>query len=576
MSPPESDGGAFDWSALDLAGLNASLRGQPDHEQPCPDWLTSSYWEPREFWAWLRARHMEQNERYTKSVLGTRYCFFSDMFNRNMDQNSPAFQWCDYAGEIRAISYRDLSLAASARAAAWTREGLSRGQVLAIVDTMGRECIISIAAALKIGAVFSWLTPEAEWLARRRLRALEADWIACAPQYSAMAEEIDGGRLSMGEVSVEDSLAQDAFSADYLSGSPVALHFNVSDGGYRTPTPLVSDDAYMAALRDGVVALGLRRGATYAALGFDEQRIFPALLFAGWLTGATYVHVSPDALLKYPQLLSKLNLETLLISEAARDVLTQAEINLEGQVRKIVRDLATGPDLTAWIRFASVCQTGNIWMGNQLWNAARGGTSLFSQYYLGRVHADVWPSAGQPFELLEPVTTQLAAGRHGLLAPVPLFADAEDEGQVTPILIAGKPTGYVFADLFIEGRGPYWIPADDMVTIVGTLHGCLGLLFAMTPGVREDGRASLDCVVFHTETAIPQEIERTIRARVEFALGGPYVPDRVVFYQFTPPFENGRIDESWCRSRHQTGLLNRRKGHPVFDTISTMRSCLNE
>jgi len=130
--------------------------------------------------------------------------------------------------------------------------------------------------------VVSLLPPLGRRYLARRLANLAPDWLDASGHYGPLVEPL--GVTVIPREDAADAAEEDlGRSHSYPSGSLVGMLFDPALEQTDQPCPLTSDQAYLFALRDGLVTLCLAEGLTYAAPGFHLLETQPALLLGGWL-----------------------------------------------------------------------------------------------------------------------------------------------------------------------------------------------------------------------------------------------------------------------------------------------------
>ena len=117
------------------------------------EWLEQSYRDPRGFWRELRRWVERRHPLAVKSTPFERYDFYHDLILRHRENDAPALCWYGQHLEPRPLSYLELGVMASRRAAAWQRRGAKAGEVVGLLRPAGLELTVSLLAALKLGLV---------------------------------------------------------------------------------------------------------------------------------------------------------------------------------------------------------------------------------------------------------------------------------------------------------------------------------------------------------------------------------------------------------------------------------------
>jgi hypothetical protein len=536
-----------------------------------PAWLLQSYEDPRAFYLHLQQQQAPRLPVNSKSAPLKSYDFFHDAVVRNLSGGAPAFSWVDGAGTVNGLTYRELGLRAARRAACWSGAGAEPGQVICLLGSLGIELAVSLLAALKLGLVVSLLPPLGRRYLARRVNNLAPDWLDASAHYGPLMEPL-GVKVIPREdnaAAAEEDLGR---SHSYASGSVMGLLFDPAQEQSDQPRPLTSDEAYLFALRDGLVTLSLAEGLIYAAPGFHLLETQPSLLLGGWLCGASFLHLEPEVLARRPELLVERELHAVGINTEVRDLLTRAGASVGQRWRYWFRNPAESRDLEAWIRFIEEAGLRGTFCGNLRWQAAVGGCTLTSARRTGMVSCGVWPGAGAPWLLgsvIDPATP--AVGASGVLALQPL-ADAEGDPTSSGSILARGQGEYIFAGMRGTSRMGRTYPAVEVIEALRGLQGVLAATICQPPPTGEiDGAVALlvFCGAGDHDAA---GIQRAITARIEAELGRELLPDRIELFGLHPRRgEDGGVDHAWCQAQYLMGQLRRQAADELCCITSAIR-----
>jgi len=561
---------------LDIAGIEAAL----NREGPAPvddlNWLTESCRHPEAFWNQLVVAQQSLLPWPGKSVPLEKYDFFHDIVVRNRRNPYPALRWYDPLKHWMAVSYGQLGDLAAARAEAWQAAGVLPGHKVCIVAPMGIFVTVSLLAALRIGAEATLLPPQGEDFVQRRLTNLAPDWIAVEALNQAMVNAWkdvflpDGGS---GEAMPDDSNR----SWSYPSGATVLHCFDPSSETPDLPCALGTDAAYLCPLRDGFIALALRPGRSFAAPGTHMLSTQPAMLLACLLNGATCVHVPVEELEKNPRLLAEQPLWAVQVTVQTAEILRPASLHADHAWSLWFRNPAESRDLPYWMEWIEAMHLDKAGAGNLLWQAARGGSILFSARRTGTAHLNVLPSPGVPWQMAgmqDSATPSL--WRHGLFSPASPGQDP-DEFMPTEVVLAGNRNEWLFTGMLTAGRAGLFYPKAEVLDALASTP------FAGRSSVVEIPSAGVETSPVFTlavfSAGLPQwniaEIMTFLRTTIARALGDEFLPDHITVFPLYPPKdESGSLDHKWCRDRFIRGALFRKASDPLYLNISRLRARL--
>ena len=539
-------------------------------------WLKESHANPPSFWKALTAASDLLLPWPGKSIPLEKYNFFHDIVIRNRMSAAPAFRWHQARRGWQEASFAELGALAGATASHWAKAGVEAGRKVCLIHPMGIGFAVGLLAALKLGAVISVLPPEGRSFLKRRLEALEPDYIAIEHHHRSLipgwldrviGEEKAGSR-------VDSALDR---SHTYPAGSTVAMLFDPSAGDLPTPKELRADEGYLCPLRDGLVVLGLRPGSAFAAPGMHFSGTQPAMLLASLLTGATYVHIEPEQLAADPGLLSAKPLKTIGISACVRDLLLKNPVDMSGSCGVWLRDVAETSDLDLWQEFANSVGLRDTYGGNFRWNPSLGGCILFSIRRTGFATMKVLPSPGVGFELSGDMVGDAGSARGaGMFSPLAIGAGEGEATATSDLIVCGRGE-WIYGGSLASGRRGRVYPTEEVLEAVRAIPRCghAAMVEHQAPG----GRGSVFTLLVFTggrPPGDPAEICKAIESGLRREMGEEYLPDGIRFFPLYPRRgENGDIDGEWCRSQYLRGGLTRRSRGEVYRCLTRLRRYLD-
>lgn len=541
-----------------------------------PSWLPESWSDPDGFTAALADAHAGRGTPL-KSRTGQHYDFYQDIVVRHATTDRIALRTYDKTRGWQALSYRQLHEQAGRRATVWAQQGVKPGAKVCLFYPPGPELLVSLAAALGLGACVSFLPPTGRAFIKRRLAKLGPDHIAAEPHQVLLLEGFEK-QLLLGR----DQGAPIFASHTYKPAEPVGLLFSPLSETPDTPVPLTAGDAWRGALVDGLLTFGLGPGDALAAPGFHPLQHLPALLFATLLRGATFIHLEPADVEARPALLNEHPLRALGVTPATRDVLLRTRTTLKG-VGHWFRNPEEPLDWQSWRDWLKQGGLASVPFSNVLVDATAGGTVLCSQRRVveitpadtvlplqrrGDVHMEVAPAPGLAWALKDANQSgQDAVGDVGLFTPLP------DKKRFPAYVVLSRiRSQYHYGgtrDARREGR----------VYLVGevteTLEGHPGLRGASVLSVPAGGTAVQHRFVLLAFTGAPTPeapvSQADLRRRVELQLGAEHLPDRMEFFPLYPHRKKEKTDAAWCQSQFVTGALYRKSQHPMFQALTALR-----
>jgi hypothetical protein len=551
-----------------------------DGQQPCGklEWLEESHRHTQGFWRALKSTHDAFFDISGVSVLFNKYNFYHDIITRNRNNPSPALCLYDLTADFREISYSQLGTMASAKAGMWARLGLHPEESLCIIRPMGLDLAIDLLAALKTGLKVSFLPPQGKAFLERRLEALKPDHIVIDEPYLSLLTAWKDKVLTEAQAVEDAQLGIERFYV-YPSGQAVFSCFDPCSPKPWLPMDITSDAAYLCGLSDGIIGLGLSPGHVYAAPGFHLLETQPALLLAGLLCGATYLHLLPEDIAADPGLVIRRSIKAFGVSKRVRDILLSSQVDVDNAWECWFRDPAESSDMEQWQLFVRDLKLENAYAFNLKCDAALGGCSFFSVRRKGMAHMNVLPAPGRAWSLADPSGGDSEApGDRGVIClSVPGAPD--EEKRLTTSLLAGSSGEWIFTGTSMCSREGRSYPADEIHEILRNVLVRSNLFCSITDVPLSDtGRGSrIVLLVFKgsradlDETVLTSKIRKTITEE----MGHEFQPDRIVFFPIYPRFlSDTEVDHDWCHSQYLSGALSRKSRGDIFQCMTRLRECV--
>jgi hypothetical protein len=562
---------------LNTALVENELRLEGQQQCGKMEWLKDSYDRPADFWSSLQGAFDARFAVHGTSTLYGKYDFYHDIIVRNRNNAAPALCWNDPVSGIRSISYGELGSLAAAKAGHWTRLGLLPGQTLCIVRTMGLEAVIELLAALKLGCRISFLPPRGTRFLQRRLEALEPDHITLAERHIPLLAQWSERVLSEDAAGKKIRNEREQ-SFSYPSGQVVFRCFDPCGYDPAVPADITSDAAYLCALRDAVISLGIGPGQGFAAPGFHELEITPALFLTGLLSGATHLHLTPKDIEANPELVVQMPLKAFGVSRKVRDILLEKQVEVGNFWECWFRNPAESQDLEQWHYLIRHLKLDNSYAFNLRWNAALGGCSLFSIRRRGVAHMSVLPVPGSAWCLGELSGGDGRAVTDMGLLTLSVSGAPEEEQKGTADRIARNRGEWIFAGVHTLHRNGRTFPTEEILLSLRDLAARCRFFYSladvplMDPGIGN----RIVLLVFHGATGVNEaRIVSEIRSTIVREMGEEFQPDHIEFVPLYPRFLNAvEVNHAWCRNAFLTGALSRRSRGKIFQSITRLRKCI--
>lgn len=551
---------------FDIKRILDQLESGTPADTGVPAWQVESWEDPDGFAAALAVAHVGRGAPL-KSRSAQHYDFFHDLVVRHSTTDRIALRSYDRRGGWQTLSYRQLHEQAARRATDWARQGVKAGAKVCLLYSVGNELLVSLAAALGLGACISFLPPQGRKFITRRLGTLGPDHIAAEPHQALLLQGFEKQLLqSKGQ-------AAPAFTSHtYKPEEPVGMLFSPLVEPAGTPAPLSAEDAWRGALVDGVLTFGLGSGEHLAAPGYHLLQHLPAFLFATMLRGATYLHFELTDLETNPALLNEHPVRALGVTPAVRDLLLRTRTTLKS-VGHWFRNPEEPIDWVSWRSWVKQCGLAAVPSSNVLVDPAAGGAVLVSPRRVRDLHTESPPAPGRRWALSDiNMSGQEAAGDVGMFSLMP------DKGRPPPYVVLTRSFGvYHYGGPRTARREGRVYPSEEVAELVQSLPFARGAAVVPAPTGGVAGHYRYVLLVF--TGAQPQQSGvwlQTVRRGIELELGAEHLPDRTEFIPLYPRKVKGQVDEPWCRMQYLTGALYRKSTDPLFQALTVLRGHLLE
>jgi hypothetical protein len=559
---------------LDLALVEGDLTRDGLEPAGPMRWLRQSYDDPDGFWPGL----LEANSAFfswpSKSSLYRKYDFYHDIIARNQQNPSAAFRWYRQGAGWQELGYVQLGRLAGEAATRWASLEVGAGNKVCIVSRLNERFLVALLAALKMGLIVSLLEPCGRAFLQKRIEEVAPDFIWTEDEHLPLLSQHRS--IILAETGSAGVAGYDSRSHSYSSGEVFALCFDPSSTAPHVPRELGADTAYLCAVRDGMIALGLKPGRELAAPGFNLMETQPALLLACLLNGATFVHIEERDLAKAPEILTSRPLKSVGVTGAVREILAREPVEVGKAWDFWFRNPAESQDIEPWKEFVEVLKLRDVFAGNQRWNASLGGCILFSMRRKGLVHLNVLPSAGVAWHLAD-----LGDGEreslwdHGLFAVKPHGVEGKT-GIAAGGLLAEAKKEWMYIGHALSGRfGRHYPVREVLESLLGFPYGP-SCSVAEVPPSGAAGSSSFVLLVFVGGGKVNEaQIVEAIKKGILRELGRELLPDRFQMVPLHPRrCEDGSIDHEWCGKEYLSGGLSRRSRGEVYRRITELRDSI--
>lgn len=539
-----------------------------------PNPLLHDSWQRRqEFGSALLSYFAKQGRTPIKSSPEAGVDFYHDIVLRHIGLETPAL--IAPRAPLQpptSVRFAELHVACTARCAAWRVAGVSAGDSLCIVGNLGIELLVALLSGLRLGLVITLLPAGGPDYLRTRLQRLKPRYVALEPHYRRLLSDEDwqGHILPQTAQGAAVAAAASALgSHTYEATQPAFALYSPLRAPDAAPCVLSAGEAYVAAVRDGLLLLQLTVGCTVAAPDRPLLAHQPALLLCTLLHGGTFLHnLPPDA---KPPSGALPAVQILFVSRALRErMLDQHARPLPG-VRLWLVDSSEAAE-RRWQDFAAHTALLAVPAMSAWLDSAAGGCLLFSPPQLGAPPTQLLPAPGLSFSFQWAGNPQLAA-RSG---PGVLRSPADD-GASLGIHLSPLESGYVYGGSIESLHHGARYPAAEVEAVVGMLP-----FVDTAAAILQVGRSD-EPILFVFLGPEPLDIARelsaarrgAVRDQIATRLGAEFVPTQIELLAMYPRRSERQIDREWLQRTYQEGALREREEQPLFRLLDRLRAAWN-
>lgn len=552
---------------------SAAGRERGEAAWPSPPWLLQSWEQSREFFSALSVEAEGVVGCPARSQLHIQIDWYGDALRRHLARlgERPVMRWFDETSGWHTLTWSELDAQSGALAALLAEHGTAAGDRVALVLPSGGPLLTGLLAVLRLAGCATPVLPLGSAYVRGMLQACQPKWVVTCSPYTALRGLLEYKPILWSRKLVPRSRELPA-SLSYAVDAPLLL----VRSPLRPPDALTvvsAGDAYAAALRDGVLLLGLAPGETLLAP--PTPQFLPATYLAALLCGAGIMELSAEAARREPGPLLAESTGVALLPQALCELLGESAA---GPVpwRRWFRDPQEPLEPAAFERADRQLRLSSLPHANLIWDAAAGGAVLASVPRRGPLHPYVAPAPGCSHRLAAPhgegpsLTT---TGRFLLLDRAGKSLGSPGEAM---LLDTGK--GYVYAGAAAPRRAgwSYPVAAARAVLIEYAPAGLLGAsAIEVTGGAHGQGMVVLILFV-KSSAAASIDAKECVRLLVR-ELGAAAQPDRIEIFPLFPRRLGGvgPIDEAWVRAQYLSGELHRKSRAPVFQALTRLRAELH-
>ena len=530
--------------------------------------IDTSYQDPLPFWNQL----FNYAKQESHSILFQEYDFYHDCILRHLSDDSPALKVIQSDQKADVWTYRQIHQLVNIQAHLWKEKyGVEAGQTVVLVVPYGLSFVVGLMTALRLGAVVSSLPTKDRFLGRGRFAAaleqLSPDFVLIQEPHAIELDE----KWTILDLDLSEKRQPDKPIDSYTYLGADILQKVISPNPLEAVRDVQANSAYLCSLRDGICALNLKKGTTWARPLSSMLREEPYCTITALLAGACIVAIKDDLLVSNPARLKEESIDMLGVSKP----LQQLWLKEAGAPARGLKNWHKNPlegDTFGWTDFSEINQLQKVPSADLLIDKTKGGITLFSRPKPVEALTFACPSLGSPWDLLQlngsgdKAVDGSGFFQIGSSSEEPLLVLSQI-GEQWVINYTTKPTK--------EGI-PYPIEAiETCVQALDFIHACM-IVSDRHPKDRINAYLTLLCFISPKNSHISSDWAETTATQIKEQIGEAFVPDRILFYPLYPKAKDGALDRLWTQNQHQRGLFFRKQNHPIYRSLNLLKEAIYE
>ncbi|BBM86660.1 AMP-binding protein [Candidatus Uabimicrobium amorphum] len=529
-------------------------------------WLEDSYTKPKDFWQELFS---VENKRFSAhSCPFNGYNFYYDLVLRHTsNKKKVAFYY--YNQKWQQLSYYNLHMQVEHLALQWRSSGVKAGSIMCIVLPMGPKLVVAIMTALKLGLIFSVLVPQGQAFIMNRLTNLTPEHIFTNKIFHLWLKDFKE-QILPDDVEVQ---GQFDFSAHiYKSGEALGMFFSSVRKDCTQPIPLLCDQAYLYALRDGLLTFALHKQQHFVDSEVDFFQYQPYLLLMSLLFGRSYVYLQINQVKEQPKLLNTYKNSLLFIPRKLRELLLEAPKVKLKNCTLWVKSAIESIDLARWIQFSSELKLQEVECCNIVAEAAWGGCVLASRRK-DLLNIELQPCAGVPWKM-ENLSEEVINSSVGFFVAEGMN---KGDGSLGSLLLMKNQTYWRYTMTDFPSRSGFTWPIEEVISMVEELDFVYACSFAISLEIELGQQYSYILVIFtgvktkkmlsENKNKWTQEIKNVINLQ----LGSNYLPNTIEFFPLVPHKKEEKTDHKWCQGQFFSKKLHFKMNNKTFDLLANIQ-----
>ena len=474
------------------------------------------------------------------------------------------------------LTYSELYRYVEHLASIWERKKVNSGKRIAIILPIGKELVIALGVALKLGLISSFLPPMPKSLLEKKLKVLSPDFVCT--NYLSLVTGTDWEEKTIS-VELENLKSSDDFQISDLSQSkgysykPNEEIFEVLLGDEIWKVK--ANEAYLMPLSCALSFLELSSNIFFVFCGDGYNTIVPSIFLSCMSVGSCFVFVKNNELLNFVEEIKKTqNKFVYMIEPKVRDIFLTQGIEFPQNCYVWLKDPFEDNDLYAWDLFIRKSNLDKTYCGNIHWDSRICGCILISPKIKRTAHFYVLPPFGVEWKFFDPVGIgEKSKADIGFLSIKPSGSEKE---VITDKVVAKNNGIWVASEIsFSETINDYISDQDLCKFVLNFLkkekkyNGFIDLVLLRVVTISGKKRVLL---IFLPEGGFSEDLKKEILDKIERTLGTEFLPEEVEFFLLFPHYEDSeKIDKSWCLNEYLFGRLKTREKNELFRLLTKLK-----
>lgn len=545
------------------------------------EWIEKTYLSPKTFWESIFTLQKNIPGLPPKSVLGQQYDFYFDCVARHIESNQ-AFTIIENGSFVQNWTYRKLHRCINFQVKHWMKHSLKPTQMVVILAPVGIHFFIALLTALRLGLTICYLPTNSPYLPKSRIASILAE---LQPQL-VVARKADQPFVTTQLPTIlldefnEDDQNHYPPSHDYASNKVMQIALSLYRQEALTLVPLDAHTTYTHALREGLLALNLKQGITWASPLSCPIRSEPFSTLAALLCGAAVMHIPDEVIKNDPQALKDEKVHLLGVSSPLQQLWSRDPAVPIKHLKAYYKQ-PLDMNFEAWKGFSSLNKLEKVPAFHLLMDNSMGGVTLFSKPTLDNLDLYLKPNVGTPFSLMDIHDNEEPSfSGYGIFKPH--LSCEENTKKTSNFYLAQLENNHILSYTITPCRDGVAFPIDRVEAIVNQASFVEACMLHHIPKLLSVCNHQFSLLVF--VNPLKNEISEKMKEgwtqelfqQIESEAGPGFLPDRVEYFPLLPKLKNGTINRKWCADQCNQGLLARKKNMQIFQVISALKKLILE